>query len=315
MHRRTTLAHDSPVPEHIEHRIDIPGDRILAVAEWGDPDGLPWIDIHGTPGGRIRWWQDPTIYRRYGLRRLTIDRPGYGGSTRLAGRSVGDIVPDIERLAEALGIDRFVVSGGSGGGPHALACAALLPDRVIRCNAVVSVAPYDAEGLDWLDGMTEGNVIEFEAALQGEDASRPLCGKLRQITLERFEQGRLDWMGDDYEVSEADQAQLARHYDRVKAQMEDALAPGVDGWVDDVIAFTRTWGFSVEDIRVPVLLTYGRTDNLVPPAHGDWLAAHIPGALAWVDEDAGHAGDDSTIDRDLTWLAGHGPLVPVTAEG
>jgi pimeloyl-ACP methyl ester carboxylesterase len=302
-----------PIPEHLEHRIEVSGDRIVAVAEWGDPDGLPWFDIHGTPGGRIRWWQDPTIYQRYGLRRLTIDRPGYGGSTRLAGRGVSDIVPDIERIAEALGVDRFVVSGGSGGGPHVLACAALLPERVIRCHAHVSVAPYDAEGLDWLAGMTEGNVIEFEAALQGEDASRPLCSKLRQITLERLEDNRLDWMGDDYEVSEADQAQLARHYDRVKAQMLDALAPGVDGWVDDVIAFTRPWGFSVGDIGVPVLLTYGRTDNLVPPAHGDWLAAHIPGATAWVDDEAGHSANDASLDRQLAWLADHGPVEAAAA--
>jgi len=307
------VSHGSPIPEHIEHRIEVSSERIMAAAEWGDPNGLPWFDIHGTPGGRIRWWQDPTIYGRYGLRRLTIDRPGYGGSTRLAGRSVADIVPDIERIADALGVERFVVSGGSGGGPHALACAALLADRVIRCHAAVSVAPYDAEDLDWLAGMTEGNVIEFEAALQGEDASRPLCSKLRQITLERLEAGRLDWMGDDYTVSEADQAQLARHYDRIRAQMEDALAPGVDGWVDDAIAFTRPWGFAVEDIRAPVLLTYGRTDNLVPGAHGDWLAAHIPGAVAWVDEEAGHTGSDLDVDRNLAWLAGRKPVGPAAA--
>jgi pimeloyl-ACP methyl ester carboxylesterase len=176
------------------------------------------------------------------------------------------------------------------------------------------VAPYGAEGLDWLAGQTEGNVIEFTTALQGEEPAQRLCAGLRATSLERFEQGRLDWMGDDYELSEADLEQERRHYDRIRAHLVNGLAPGVDGWVDDLIAFTKPWGFDVGDIRVPVLLTYGRTDVLVPAAHGDWLATHIPGAIAWVDEEAGHMGDDSTVDREYTWLAGHEALQPAPAE-
>jgi pimeloyl-ACP methyl ester carboxylesterase len=308
------IAYAEVVPEHIEHRIETADGRTLAVAEWGDPDGLPMISIHGTPGGRISWWKDPTIYRRYRLRRLTFDRAGYGDSSRQRRRRVVDCVPDVERIADTLGIDRFVVSGGSGGGPHALACAALLPDRVIRCQAAVSVAPYGVEDLDWLAGQTEGNVIEFTTALQGEDPTQQLCGGLRATSLERLEEGRLDWMGDDYELSEADMEQERRHYDRMRAHLVNGLAPGADGWVDDLLAFTRPWGFDVGDIRVPVLLTYGRTDVLVPAAHGDWLAKHIPGAIAWVDEDAGHMGDDATVDREFTWLAGHEALEPAPAE-
>jgi pimeloyl-ACP methyl ester carboxylesterase len=302
------------IPEHIEHRVRTADGRTLAVAEWGDPDGLPWFAIHGTPGGRIGWWKDPTIYRRYRLRRITLDRPGYGDSTRLPGRRVVDYVPDVERVAEDLGIDRFVVSGGSGGGPHALACAVLLPDRVIRCHAAVSVAPYGVDDLDWLAGQTEGNVIEFTTALEGEEAAQRLCRELRATALERLAEDRLDWMGDDYELSEADQAQERRHYPRMRAHMVNALAPGADGWVDDLIAFTTPWGFDVADIRVPVLLTYGRSDVLVPAAHGDWLADHIPGAIAWVDAAAGHLGDDSTVDREHTWLAGHEAFQPAPAE-
>jgi pimeloyl-ACP methyl ester carboxylesterase len=308
------LAHADIIPEHLEHRIRTADGRTLAVAEWGDPDGLPFISIHGTPGGRIGWWTDPTIYRRYGLRRITFDRAGYGESTRQPGRRVVDVVPDVERIAEALGIGRFAVSGGSGGGPHALALAALLPDRVIRCNAAVSVAPYGVDDLDWLAGQTEGNVIEFKAALEGEDAARRLCTELRATSLERLAEDRLDWMGDTYELSEADQEQERRHYARMRAHIVNGLAPGADGWVDDLIAFTTPWGFDVADIRVPILLTYGRADVLVPAAHGDWLAAHIPGAIAWVDEDAGHLGDDSTVDRDFTWIAGHEAFEPAPAE-
>ena len=155
------------VPDHIEHRVRTSEGRTVAAAEWGDPNGVPLFALHGTPGGRISFWQDPTIYARHGLRRITVDRPGYGDSTRQPGRIVADVVLDIVAIADQLGISSFAVTGGSGGGPHALACAALLPDRVLRCLADVSIAPFGAEGLDWLAGQTKGNVDEFEAAQRG----------------------------------------------------------------------------------------------------------------------------------------------------
>jgi pimeloyl-ACP methyl ester carboxylesterase len=299
-----SLVDADRIPEHIEHRITLPDGRTLAAAEWGDPDGIPLIANHGTPGGRIGWYKDPDIYRKFGVRRITYDRPGYGDSTRHPGRRVIDAVSDIEHLTAALGIDRFLVGGGSGGGPHALACAALLPDRVIRCHAAVSVAPFEAEGLDWMAGMTEGNLKEFGAAVQGEDAARELCDPLRDMTLDRLAENRLDWMGDDYDLSEADKAQMRKHIARVRAHMLNGLAPGADGWIDDLLVFVQPWGFDVESIRVPVLLTYGRTDVLVPAAHGDWLAAHVPGAEVWVDDESGHMGDDEAIKRELAWMTG-----------
>lgn len=276
---------------------------MLAVAEWGDPDGLPLFALHGTPGGRIGYWMDPGIYARFGIRRFTVDRPGYGESTRLAGRTVADIVPDIEAIADALGVGEFAVTGGSGGGPHSLAVAALAGDRVIRCQADVSIAPYSADGVDFLAGMTEGNVIEFGAALAGEDVLRALLVRERSTTLQRLADGRNDFLGDDYVMSESDQLQMARHLTRITHHFENCLAPGVDGWVDDDLAFTKPWGFDVSSIRVPVFLTYGRADTLVPAAHGDWLAAHIPGATVATNE-GGHLGDDSLVERDLAWLSG-----------
>ncbi len=304
---------DESVPEHIEHRLRMPDGRTLAVAEWGEPDGTPWFALHGTPGGRIGWWQEFAIYRRFRVRRFTVDRPGYGESTRLPGRSVADIVADVASAADQLGADQFLVSGGSGGGPHALACAALLPDRVIRCEADVSVAPYSAEGLDWFAGQTEGNVIEFRTALEGEAPLRPLLEGLRSEMLVRLAEHRLDWIGDDYHLSEADLAQAEKHFARTRAHVTSALVDSADGWVDDNLAFTKPWGFGVEDIQVPVLLTYGRTDVLVPAGHGDWLAAHVPGAMAWVDEDAGHFGNDDAVERQMTWLTGHPPFEPPPA--
>ncbi|MGH7732720.1 MAG: alpha/beta fold hydrolase [Gemmatimonadales bacterium] len=291
------------IPAHLEHRIKTPDGRTLAVAEWGDTNGFGLFALHGTPGGRIGYWMEPGIYARLGLRRLTIDRPGYGDSTRLAGRTVADIVPDIETIADALGIDQFAVIGGSGGGPHALALAALLPARVVRCLADVSIAPFGAPGLDFLAGMNEGNVIEFNAALAGEDTLRPLLIRERSTTLQRLADGRADFLGDDYPMSEPDRLQMARHFVRASHHLASCLVPGVDGWVDDDLAFTRPWGFDVADIRVPVLVSYGRADNLVPAAHGDWLAAHVPGAIADVT-DVGHMGDDAQVEGQLAWLAG-----------
>ena len=297
-----TQAPDSVIPDHLEHRVRTLDGRTLAVAEWGDPAGVPLFAIHGTPGGRIAYWSDPTIYARLGLRRITLDRPGYGESSRFPGRAVADIVPDIEAIAGTLGIDRFAVTGGSGGGPHALACAALLGDRVLRCLAEVSIAPHDADGLDWVAGMTAGNVIEFEAAVAGEDAMRAVATRERATTLQRFADGRSDFLGDTYEMSEADKAQMAKHHRRIANQLVNALAPGADGWVDDMLAFVKPWGFDVASIRVPVLLKYGRADTLVPGAHGDWLAAHVPAAIVQTT-DAGHMGDDETIESELAWLA------------
>ena len=126
------------VPEHMEHRLTTPDGRTMAVAEWGDPAGLGLFALHGTPGGRISCWEDPTIYARHGLRRFTLDRPGYGESTRQPGRSVADIVDDVTFIADSLGVGSFAVTGGSGGGPHALACAGLhaRPRRAMPCSGV-----------------------------------------------------------------------------------------------------------------------------------------------------------------------------------
>ena len=299
---------ETAVPEHIEHRVRSRDGRSLAVAEWGDPNGIPLFALHGTPGGRLGFWQDPTIYARYGLRRITLDRPGYGESTRLPGRIVADIVPDIVAIADALGIRSFAVTGGSGGGPHALACAALLPDRVLRCLADVSLAPVGAEGLDWLAGQTRGNVEEFEAARRGDADIRKIAESETAGMFARFDTGDSNFLGDNYEMPEEDRAQMAKHLARIAIQLRAGLGHGVDGWVDDDIAFTRPWGFDVADIDVdvPVLLAYGRQDTLVPAAHGDWLAAHIRHAATWVTEDTGHLGDDDDVEREMAWLAGRG---------
>ncbi len=152
--------------------------------------------------------------------------------------------------------------------------------------------------------MTQGNIDEFTAAMEGEEPMRAIAERERATTMGRLADGRADFLGDTYELSEADLAQMAKHQSIVADQLFNGLAPGVDGWVDDMLAFVKPWGFDVTSIRVPTLVKFGRTDNLVPPAHGDWLAAHIPNAMVDAHEAAGHAGDDAEVERMHAWIAG-----------
>lgn len=284
----------SGIPEHIEHRIRTSDGRTLAVAEWGDPNGVPVFFIHGAPGGRISWPPDRALDARHGIRRVSFDRPGWGESTRFPGRTVADVVPDVVAIADALGMDRFAVRGASMGGPHALACAALLPDRVLRCQCVASAAPYGADGIDYFAGMGESTVAEVRAALAGEEADRAVCEALAKTTLDQIAAGNPNLPADS-QLPESVQAML-------NVQLTDALAPGVDGWVDDDLALMRPWGFNPADIRVPVWLQYGTDDTLVPRHHGDWLARQIPDAIIDV-RDAGHV-DHSRLAEEFDWLAG-----------
>jgi pimeloyl-ACP methyl ester carboxylesterase len=293
-------------PEHLEHRVRTADGRTLAVAEWGDPHGVPLISHHGTPGGRIVYWVDPTIYARHGVRRVTFDRPGYGESTRLAGRSVADVVPDVVAIADALGIEEFAILGGSGGGPHALACAAALGNRVIRCVAGSSPAPWEAAGFDHFAGMNAGNVEEVKAALAGEGVHRVIAEREAAASLERLRAGRADWLGDGYEMSEADRAEFAKDVAGALDDMEHALAPGVDGWVDDMLAIVKPWGVDLGAVRCPVRIYYGRSDAFVPAANGDWLVANIPGSVP-VITDGGHLANETIIDNVLSWLGGGSP--------
>jgi pimeloyl-ACP methyl ester carboxylesterase len=142
-----------------------------------------------------------------------------------------------------------------------------------------------------------------EAVLAGEAATRDVVEGERATMLERLAEGQTNFLGDTYGMSESDLAQMAKHRERIADELLHALAPGADGWVDDNLAFVKPWGFDVGSIHVPVRLTYGRADTLVPAAHGDWLAAHLPSADVIV-LDAGHLGDDATVEAEMAWLAG-----------
>jgi pimeloyl-ACP methyl ester carboxylesterase len=278
--------------------------RTLTYCLYGPDEGVPVLFHYGTPGVRLLSPQAVGAAVRCGVRLLVPDRPGYGGSSRRPGRCVADVVEDVVLLADALGWDRFATWGGSGGAPHALACAALLPTRVRRCASVVGPAPFDAEGLDWFAGMSAGNVEEFSRARLGEAAYRPLVERLAREAVASVEAGQVQ-ISSGYDLPAVDLAALRGrllepgHRERTRM----AYLGGVDGWVDDILAMTRSWGFRLAQIKVPVSVWYGPEDVLSPRGHAEWLLAHVPGAERRELPTGGHLLDDQDLDSLYAWLA------------
>ena len=285
-----------------------PDGREVAFAVWGDPAGFPVLRLHGTPGCRLGRWPDEEVYGGLGVCFVTHDRAGYGRSSRLRGRRVVDDVDDVGLIADELGFERFGVSGGSGGGPHALACAARLPGRVIRAACVVGTAPYGPPGLDhdaWFDGMDPENVRDFQLTFEGEDAVNANHERLQAKYEAHAAADDTSNVLEEYDLSESDREHLARPetVQILNETIREHAVNGVYGWTDDLLALTGPWGFAVSEITVPVLIRYGVSDVLVPPAHGEWLAAHVPNCIVKID-DAGHLGRDPVQDigEDVRWL-------------
>lgn len=290
-------------------KLETPDGRELAYATWGDPDGFPVLALHGTPGCRLERWPDEELYRGVGVFLVTHDRAGYGQSTRRPGRRIVDEVDDVTALADHLGFDRFSVTGGSGGGAHSLACAALLPDRVVRATCAVGVAPFGEPGLDresWLDGMDPENVKEFGWAIAGEEVLVPKLEALHAEAAARVAEDPADVLGD-FELSDSDRAELRREETMqiIRESWAEHSTRGVGGWADDDLAHLKPWGFDVSQISTPVLVWYGATDVLVPPTHGAWLAAHVPGCLVKIDDAGGHLASDpaTQIADNMRWLS------------
>ncbi|MGE7387232.1 alpha/beta fold hydrolase [Streptomyces sp. NPDC004126] len=267
--------------------------RTLAVEEWGVPDGTPVVYLHGSPMSRLARHPDDTLFRRLGVRLITYDRPGFGCSTPHEGRRVADAAADVAAVADAVGLDRFAVLGVSGGGPHALACAAALPGRVTRAGTLAALAPRDAAGLEWTAGMNEGNRRSAAAALTGRAAVAEHLANVGTAGLPPLPEVEREVL------SRPDVSAM------LGAAFAEAVRPGPAGWVDDVVALFGTgWGFDPADVRVPVRLWHGGLDTLVPPAHGQWLAARIPGATLRLQADAGHGGHFDATPGMLGWLVG-----------
>jgi pimeloyl-ACP methyl ester carboxylesterase len=286
---------------HDDFRPPAADGRQLAVKISGNPTGHPVFIQHGTPGSRVGPFPKGRVLYELGIRLISFDRPGYGGSDRLDGRRVADVVPDVAAIADALELDRFAVLGRSGGGPHALACGALLPDRVTRVGVLVSLAPWAAEGLDWFAGIAESNVREYIAA-----ASEPelLNARLVQTAAEIKANPASHVAALGPEMPAADRrmvadvgirALLARNY-------AEALRDSADGWIDDALALCARWGFDLADIKVPVLLWHGQNDVFVPVAHARSLAEKIPSAVMSISPGSAHFAALEVMQDVLSWL-------------
>jgi len=267
--------------------LELPDGRRLDIEISGPDGGLPLVFHHGTPGSVKRFGVIERAAHKRGLRLVTFSRAGYGESTRRPGRSVADVAVDVAAVLDHLHAPRCLVAGWSGGGPHALATAALLPDRVAGALVIAGVAPWDADGLDFLAGMGEQNIDEFGLAVRGEAAIRPgleaEAVALRSASVADLVKG-LDTL-----LPEIDRAVMTDEYGaNLTANFAEALRLGVDGWLDDDLAFVRPWGFAVADITVPTFVWQGSEDLMVPFTHGQWLAGHIPGVTAHLEAGEGH---------------------------
>jgi pimeloyl-ACP methyl ester carboxylesterase len=288
----------------MQRTVRTPDGRTLAVEEGGDPAGRPVLIHTGTPNSRRLYGPHERDAADRGLRLICYDRPGYGESSPQPGRSVADCANDVRAICAQLGIDRLGMWGISGGGPHVLACAALLPDLLVAAASLASAAPLDADGLDYFDGMGQDNVDDTRLYLADEAAARAKADDDR----ESFLAASPDDLGAEMAslISPADAAVLTGELAKFLAfSMKDGLAPGVQGWWDDYCIINR-WGFELADITVPVLLLHGRHDKFVPFGHGEWLAAHIPGVEARLSENDGHLTlFEHRVPEVHAWLADH----------
>jgi pimeloyl-ACP methyl ester carboxylesterase len=242
---------------------------------------------HGTPNlGEPPEPLLPTAAQR-GIRWVSYDRPGYGGSTPHPGRDVASAAADVSSIADALGIGQFAVMGHSGGAAHALACSALLRERVIGAVSVSGLAPFNAEGLDWYAGMWAGGAAELRAAAQGRTALADLLAS-SEFDPEMF--------------TPADHAALAGTWRWLGVIAGKAAAGGLGGMVDDDLAYVAPWGFDPERIRTPVLILQGGQDRIAPSSHGKWLARQIPSAELWLRPDDGHISVLSSGVAAMDWL-------------
>ncbi len=273
-----------------EWDVQLPDGRSLHAYDSGGDAGdgrLPVVWHHGTPNiGLPPEPLDATV-ARLGIRWLSFDRPGYGGSTRDPGRTVAAGAECAAAVADALGIERFAVMGHSGGGSHALACAALLPHRVVGAVSVSGLAPVDADGIDWFDGMAVSGAAALRAAMEGRTAK------------ERYEASAPEGAPG---FTAADEAALEGEWGWFGKVVRPALAGGPQGLVDDDLAYVAPWGFDPAEIRTPVLLLHGARDRIAPLAHAEWLARQVATAELRVGPHDGHISVLRSAADALAWL-------------
>ena len=284
--------------------VKAPDGRRLAVEISGAPTGIAVFLMHGTPGSLLGPRPRGIFLYRLGIRLISYNRPGYPGSDRVPQRIVADAAGDVELIADHFGIDKFSVIGRSGGAPHALACAAdkRLRNRLICTAALSSLAPCDAEDLDWYADMVPSNVQAYHEA--AESNLQALIATIDQHAqrLRDSSQGLLNTLRP--ELADSDRhvigdTALRRIIARTHA---DALRESVDGWVDDVLALSRRWSVTFSDITEPVLLWHGGDDMFSPTHHTKWLAKQIPGSEFVLRQGAAHFEAIKVLPEILGWV-------------
>ncbi len=271
----------------LQETVTTPDGRTLAVEIAGDLQGKPVLAHLGTPNSRHLYAPNIDDARTRGLRLISYDRPGYGGSTPMPGRTIADCAADVRAICAFLRIDRLGVWGFSGGGPYALACAALLGGIVVAVASLGSLAPYDAEGLDYFAGMGAGNVEDTQFSLADPVGAR---AQLEQERIERLATGTEELRESLASLlSPTDRAVLEGPLAEYMVRCNRAgLAPSGEGWWDDGHALDAPWGFELSSIAVPVLLMHGAQDLFVPIGHARWLSEQIPGVDARLLDGDGH---------------------------
>jgi pimeloyl-ACP methyl ester carboxylesterase len=267
--------------------VTTPDGRNLDVLVHGSDDQPTVFFHHGTPGSPVDFGPIVRVAEETGVRVVNYARPGYAGSTENPGREVAAAAADVIAIADALGVETFATAGASGGGPHALACVALRPDRCRAAATVAGVAPYNAPGLDWLDGMGPENLAEFDAAVKGIEPLTAFLDEisppLKTVTPEQI-LTELDGL-----LPDVDRAALAGDIGEfLAAGFHAALSHGIAGWRDDDLAFAKPWGFDLATIERPVAVWQGDKDLMVPHAHGVWLIDAIPTARPHLMPGHGH---------------------------
>ena len=278
---------DGPVREL---EVQLPDGRSLHAYDTGSGDGDARLTVmwhHGTPNIGVPPEPLVAVSRGLNVRWVSYDRPGYGGSTRRMGRDIAFAARDAVAVADALGIGRFSVMGHSGGGPHALACAALLPERVSAAVSISGLAPYGADGLDWFGGMAPSVAGSLRAGFEGPDAK------------ERYERSAPN---DPEMFIPADHAALEAEWSWFLPVVNAALAGGLGGLVDDDLAYVGPWGFDPQQIVAPTLLLHGARDRVVPSAHSGWLERHVPHADLRLMPDDGHISVLRSAPSAIAWL-------------
>lgn len=279
-----------------------PDGRKLSVQISGAPWGQPVFLFHGTPGVGRGPRPRGIVLHRLGIRLISYNRPGYPGSDRNKNRTVADAATDVKAIADDFGIDRFSVVGRSGGAPHALACAAILNKQVICGAALGSLAPYDAEGLDWSLGMADSNVQAYrdaEANLGALIATlQKQAGQVRGNSGGLLRKLWKELASDDKDV--VGDIALRRIIAEVHAE---ALRDNVDGWLDDIVALSRPWGFELSEITAPVKLWHGGKDVFSPATHTYWLHKRIPNSTLEIEDQKAHFSSVESLPKALAWVA------------